>query len=190
MKEIREIPGKNTIWYGDNNMNGGKGRGEGRGPFGNKRGAGRERGQVRRRGGGISGALSRGLRVSWQKLMNQTPLSPSGIADNSKNTQANILTGDELEGLRKQSQVLEQQLATLNERIEKLTIPQHQKITERSRPIAIVDETRCTGFGICAGVCPQDAIHINTIAEVDQELCIGCGLCILHCPTMAISSGS
>ena len=41
----------------------------------------------------------------------------------------------------------------------------------------------CMGFGTCAAVCPQNAIHINNgVAIVDQRSCIGCGLCAKECP--------
>lgn len=42
----------------------------------------------------------------------------------------------------------------------------------------------CLGFGDCAAVCPQGAIHIDpekNIAEVEWEKCTGCGLCVTEC---------
>ena len=41
----------------------------------------------------------------------------------------------------------------------------------------------CLGLGACAGVCPQNAIHIrNGIAQVEESRCVGCGLCVKACP--------
>jgi len=50
-----------------------------------------------------------------------------------------------------------------------------------------VDIERCTGCGICIGVCPQHAIAINNdLASVNEDLCIQCGTCADACPTDAI----
>lgn len=41
----------------------------------------------------------------------------------------------------------------------------------------------CYGFGNCAAVCPQGAIHVvDGLARVDREACIGCQLCTKECP--------
>jgi len=50
-----------------------------------------------------------------------------------------------------------------------------------------VDIERCTGCGICRGVCPQHAITVNNaLASVNEELCIQCGACADVCPAGAI----
>ena len=50
-----------------------------------------------------------------------------------------------------------------------------------------IDESRCTGCGVCLGLCPQEAIVLEAgRAETRQELCIGCGVCISACPERAI----
>lgn len=45
----------------------------------------------------------------------------------------------------------------------------------------------CLGFGDCAKVCPENAIHIeNGVARVNKARCIGCGLCAKVCPDKLI----
>jgi ferredoxin len=54
-----------------------------------------------------------------------------------------------------------------------------------------VDESRCTGCGICAGVCPVEAMSMVSAndprnpkmrkAKVDEDLCLGCGVCVRTC---------
>jgi Fe-S-cluster-containing hydrogenase component 2 len=50
-----------------------------------------------------------------------------------------------------------------------------------------IDETRCTGCGVCLSLCPQEAIVLEAErAEIRQELCSSCGICISACPQGAI----
>ena len=45
----------------------------------------------------------------------------------------------------------------------------------------------CLGLGSCVSVCQFDAIHIeNGIAVVDEEKCTGCGMCKKACPKKVI----
>ncbi len=52
---------------------------------------------------------------------------------------------------------------------------------------AVIDETLCTGCGICADTCPMEAITVDDIAEVDADKCTDCGTCVDECPNEAIS---
>jgi len=50
-----------------------------------------------------------------------------------------------------------------------------------------IDETRCTGCGVCLDLCPQEAIVLEAgRAEIRQDLCSGCGICVSACPQGAI----
>ncbi|MFH1091756.1 MAG: 4Fe-4S binding protein [Pseudomonadota bacterium] len=52
---------------------------------------------------------------------------------------------------------------------------------------AVVDRELCQGCGLCAEVCLEEAMALNSTAEVDPERCLGCGLCVQVCPEGAIS---
>lgn len=47
-------------------------------------------------------------------------------------------------------------------------------------PVTLVD--KCTLCGICAEVCPTNAITVNERVETKTELCIRCSACIKKCP--------
>ena len=59
-----------------------------------------------------------------------------------------------------------------------------------SPEVAAVNEELCSGCGICATVCPYDAIKIERsgIAVVNDILCFGCGICAASCPAGAIEA--
>jgi len=55
--------------------------------------------------------------------------------------------------------------------------------------VVFIDETRCTGCGLCMDVCPTGAIRlVNGIARISQSLCQECEICLSTCPTSAILS--
>lgn len=52
-----------------------------------------------------------------------------------------------------------------------------------------LDETKCTGCGVCATVCPHRIFAVEDgIARVlDLDACMECGACELNCAWSAIS---
>jgi ferredoxin len=64
--------------------------------------------------------------------------------------------------------------------------------------VAEVDETRCTGCGLCAKACPVAAVQMEprlaasgsrpsgNVARIGPH-CLGCGVCALKCPTDALT---
>jgi heterodisulfide reductase subunit A len=56
---------------------------------------------------------------------------------------------------------------------------------------AEVDPDQCNSCGLCAKVCPYNAITVDTkaktAARVTQAACAGCGTCAAECPTLAIT---
>ena len=60
--------------------------------------------------------------------------------------------------------------------------------------VSHVDKDQCIGCGICASLCPYQAIQMLKVdkkrkAETIAASCKACGICASHCPTFAISMG-
>ena len=56
-----------------------------------------------------------------------------------------------------------------------------------SRLVAVVDDDRCTGCGICITFCPSQAISVASLAAIDTMRCTGCGEGIAICSARALS---
>lgn len=58
---------------------------------------------------------------------------------------------------------------------------------EEAVAVPWVDESRCTGCGICVESCPGDAISLDGgVAVIDMDACIRCGECHEFCPQDSI----
>lgn len=50
-----------------------------------------------------------------------------------------------------------------------------------------IDESSCTGCGLCMDACSREAININRgVAVIDHSICDDCGSCFSVCPQGAI----
>ncbi len=66
--------------------------------------------------------------------------------------------------------------------------PEIEKKREVSIPVPEVDESKCTGCGLCAKICQYKAIaSLPGKVLVFPELCHGCGGCTEVCPENAIT---
>ena len=74
----------------------------------------------------------------------------------------------------------------------KAAIPMKRGFATVEAITASVNEDICSGCGICASMCPYNAIQIETeqdkrVTSVITALCKGCGTCGAACPSGAIS---
>ena len=53
----------------------------------------------------------------------------------------------------------------------------------------ILDESKCTGCGMCVIVCPHAVFLVEDKRAriVDRDACMECGACAMNCPAEAIS---
>jgi NAD-dependent dihydropyrimidine dehydrogenase PreA subunit len=55
---------------------------------------------------------------------------------------------------------------------------------------AVVDQTGCTGCGVCEERCQVKALAVDAksgLAVVDLDRCLGCGVCVAGCPADAVA---
>lgn len=76
----------------------------------------------------------------------------------------------------------------------KATIPLARGTVSVEPIVSRVDPEMCIGCGICASLCPYQAIRMvkadkRKKAETISASCKGCGICASHCPKLAISMG-
>jgi NAD-dependent dihydropyrimidine dehydrogenase PreA subunit len=51
-----------------------------------------------------------------------------------------------------------------------------------------IDETKCTGCGMCLEVCPHEVLKLNgkRVLIQNRDACMECGACSRNCPAGAI----
>ncbi len=144
---------------------GGRGMGRGMGMGGGGGGRGMGRGMGMGGGAGFGGQMPAG--APPQEMMPPAPpVDPR----------------QEVDVLQAQARGLEEQLRSVNARIEELG-----RARAGSGLLASVDAERCTGCGLCREVCPQGAVSVDETARVDAGKCTGCGQCVTECPQDALS---
>jgi NAD-dependent dihydropyrimidine dehydrogenase PreA subunit len=54
--------------------------------------------------------------------------------------------------------------------------------------LPFLDETTCTGCGVCVEVCPTDCLEMaGPLPWMSQpQMCVSCSLCALVCPAAAL----
>ena len=107
------------------------------------------------------------------------PPPPCGADPRSPAPSRGDSTSAELDELKLQAQALERELEQVRSHLATAS-------TRRSSPVAVVDDALCTGCGICASICPNEAIVIKQAAVIDPERCSGCGACVQQCPRQAM----
>ena len=179
----------------------GSGQGGGRG---SGRGGGMGRGMGRGRGGGRGMRQGVGRRMDTDALL--YPVEPTHLQPGPERPGPERLRPDnpdqETERLRAQADALKAQFQSVNARISELEggdVPAPIDVADtealrktsnnsgNGRAAAVVDEEECVNCGICANVCPEEAIVVDEIAVIDPKRCTGCGLCVEECPNRAIS---
>lgn len=74
----------------------------------------------------------------------------------------------------------------------KAAVPMRRGYVRPEAITACVDKGLCAGCGICAALCPYNAIELKSdngkeVSSVITALCKGCGTCAAACPSGAIS---
>lgn len=180
---------------GSSGGGGGRGRGQGGG-----RGQGQGGGRGMGRGGG------RGMRRSTGMEATPSPVESPHYQPHIEHPDPGGLgpenPGQEIEMLRAQADTMMAQLQTVNARISVLqggnalaptdvadtgVRRKTSNATRGGRMAAIVDKEECVSCGICAGLCPEEAITLEDTAVINPQRCTGCGICVDECPNEAIS---
>jgi len=189
----------------------GMGRGEGRGGGrGMGRGGGRGLGRRMRRGGGAGQGQGRGMGPGPGLGPGSGPGVGGGFPQqgemapfvNPAQPQSPAPQGtthdDELARMKELARSMEQQKADIDHRISQVEAgdeteppqtasPQHAAMPRRAIRKPRVDESACTGCGICLDVCPVDAIVVvDGLARISDD-CTGCGACVVECPNAALA---
>jgi ferredoxin len=150
---------------------------------GQGRGGGRGRGQGRGMGQGMGRGMGRGLGAGPGAPM---PAPQQPFQSPQQQPSPTATPDQELERLKEQARLIEQQKAAIEQRIQQ---------AEQGGPAgpvtlkAVVDKDLCTGCGLCLDACPLDAIVlVDGLANIGDN-CTACGACVAECPNNAIAMG-
>jgi ferredoxin len=176
---------------------GGRGSGRGCGP-----GMGRDIGWGRGGGRGMRQGIGRRMDTDTLRYpVQSTRFQPDPERPGPERLRLDS-PNQETEMLRAQADALKAQFQTVNARISELEggdvpapidvagMDAHWKTSNNvrnERAAAVVDKEECVNCGICANVCPEEAIVVDEVAVIDPQRCTGCGLCVEECPNRAIS---
>jgi len=138
-------------------------------------GGGPGRGMGGGRGMGMGGGRRKGLGRGMAGGAPGPPASPQAAPGPGPQ-------GDDLASLKAYAESMAEQLAAIRARIADL-----EAAAQPSPLVALVDEEKCVGCGICAQSCPDAAITVDDVARVDGGKCTGCGRCLPECPEGALS---
>lgn len=153
-----------------NSLGKNKGQGGGR----RKRvGRGRHRGGATTLGGGS------------RRMDGKAVLPPLEVVPTFQRRHLSSKTDGNREMLKKQAEGMAYPAKAIHERARQL----EQRGSTRVM-VAKVDSEKCTGCGICANMCPVEAVSLeNGLAKIDEQRCTGCGICVQNCPQGALSLG-
>lgn len=93
--------------------------------------------------------------------------------------------------LRRASGVGDEKIVVVNRKPHRVNFDKSRRVELglASRVGPRIDPSRCTACGLCAGVCPSNAVEFNEEAHIfklDPARCMECGLCVKACQEAAI----
>ncbi len=97
-------------------------------------------------------------------------------------------------GLAHAPKPISESIAQAKSAVAKAAIPLAKGFVAVEPIVSRVNPEMCIGCGICASLCPYQAIQMvkagkKKKAETISASCKGCGICASHCPKLAISMG-
>ncbi len=130
---------------------------------------------------------------NWLKSVLNTPVSKAKndfqIMENRQNILANRVNklSEQLNELKKSSLLSPINTSSAGSNVQTAQGVVEQKNNNRNSVTDLLDMSRCTGCGVCAEVCPTDAIKIQQNVRgflnptIDDKQCINCGKCASKC---------